>query len=184
MGIAAAGDWARCRLIDIAAAAGLTLGTLPSGYRNKTDVLRVLAKRLDAEVLAAVEGSADDPDIPVRERLLEVLMQRFDAMAPYKAGITGVLRTMPLSPGTMQHGVPALARSMKATLDIVKIPSGGISGALRAKGLAVVFLDGLRVWIGDDSPDLSATMRRLDERLRQAEGIALSLGLAEPAKPL
>ena len=184
MDIAAAGDWASCRLVDIAAAAGLTPGALPARYRNKTDVLRALADRLDAEVLAAVDGNPDDPDIPVRERLLEVLMQRFDAMAPCKAGITGVLRAISLSPSTMRHGVPALARSMKVTLDMANIPSGGISGTFRAKGLAVVFLDGLRVWIGDDSPDLSATMRRLDERLKQAERIAVSLGLAQPAKPL
>jgi AcrR family transcriptional regulator len=184
MDIAAADDWASCRLVDIAAAAGLNPGALPARYRNKTDVLRAFADRLDAEVLAAVDGNPDDPDIPVRERLLEVLMQRFDAMAPYKAGIAGLLRAIPLSPSTMRHGGPALARSMKATLDMVNIPSGGISGAFRAKGLAVVFLDGLRVWIGDDSPDLSATMRRLDERLKQAEGIAISLGLAQPAKTL
>jgi len=184
MDIAAAGDWASCRLADIAAVAGLNPAALPARYRDKTDVLWALADKLDAEVLAAIDGSADDPDIPARERLLEVLMQRFDAMAPCKAGITGVLRAIPLSPSTMRHGVPALARSMKATLDIVNIPSGGISGAFRAKGLVVVFLDGLRVWISDDSPDLSATMRRLDERLKQAEGIAISLGLAQPAKPL
>ncbi|MGZ0190604.1 MAG: TetR/AcrR family transcriptional regulator [Alphaproteobacteria bacterium] len=184
MNIAAAGDWTSCRLVDIAAAAGLNPGTLPAHYRNKTDVLRALADKLDAEVLAAVDGNAKDPNIPVRERLLEVLMQRFDAMAPCKAGITGVLRTIPLSPSTMRHGFLALARSMKATLDMVNIPSGGISGAFRAKGLAVAFLDGLRVWISDDSPDLSATMRRLDERLKQAEGVAISLGLAQPEKTL
>jgi AcrR family transcriptional regulator len=184
MDIAAAGDWTSCRLVDIAVAAGLNPSTLPTRYRNKTDVLRALADKLDAEVLAAVDGSANDPNIPVRERLLEALMQRFDAMAPCKAGIAGVLRTIPLSPSTMPHGVLALARSMKATLDMVNIPSGGISGAFRAKGLAVAFLDGLRVWIGDDSPDLSATMRRLDERLKQAEGVIISLGLAQPEKTL
>jgi AcrR family transcriptional regulator len=184
MDIAAAGDWASCRLVDIAAVVGLNPSALPARYRDKTDVLRVLADKLDAEVLAAVDVSADDPDIPVRERLLEVLMQRFDTMAPCKAGITGVLRAIPLSPSTIRYGVPALVRSMKVTLDMVNIPSEGISGAFRAKGLAVVFLDGLRVWIGDDSPDLSVTMRRLDERLKQAEGIAISLGLTQPAKHL
>ena len=113
MDIAAAGDWASCRLVDIAAVVGLNPSALPARYRDKTDVLRVLADKLDAEVLAAVDVSADDPDIPVRERLLEVLMQRFDTMAPCKAGITGVLRAIPLSPSTIRYGVPALVRSMR-----------------------------------------------------------------------
>jgi len=52
------------------------------------------------------------------------------------------------------------------------IGSAGLSGRLRVKGLAAIYLGALPVWIGDDSPDQGRTMAFLDRRLKQAERLA------------
>ena len=46
---------------------------------------------------------------------------------------------------------------------------------LRVKGLGVIYLMVFRVWLTDDSADLSRTMATLDSRLRQAEQFSNSL---------
>jgi hypothetical protein len=49
---------------------------------------------------------------------------------------------------------------------------------LRGKGLAFVYLTAVQAWLDDDSLDLSATMKALDQGLVKAEELALSVGLA------
>jgi AcrR family transcriptional regulator len=150
---------------------------LASAFAGKAAVLDALARRIDETVRTSVDEDARDPAFPMRERLLEVLMSRFDAMRPFKPGIAAVLAGLPTDPSTAVGGLPLLRSAMRDTLAQVGGGPDGLAGELRAKGLAGVFLLGLRIWLDDDSPDLSATMRELDRRLRTAEQWAITLGL-------
>lgn len=181
MDLAGSAGWPRCSLGDIAAAAGLDEATLRKVHRDTSSILAALAARIDREVMADVDIGLDD-GVPPREVLLELLMLRFDAMRPYKTGIIAVARAVIGNPSLAMHGACALARSMGATLAAAGLSNRGPAGLLRTKALGAIFLDGFRVWTQDDSPDLSATFRRLDERLGQAESIAVTLGLAKPVK--
>jgi len=181
MDLAGSVGWARCPLGDIAAAAGLDEATLRGVHRDGTSILRTLAARIDREVHDDDNIGSDD-DVPPREALLELLMLRFDAMGLYKAGIIAVARATIGNPSLAIQGECALARSMRATLAAAGISNRGPAGLIRTKTLEAIFLDAFRVWTRDDSPDLSATFRRLDERLGQAESIAVTLGLAKPVK--
>ena len=69
-------------------------------------------------------------------------------------------------------------RSMGWMLEAAGLDAGGPSGALRAKGLGVVWLAGLRAWEKDESEDLSATMAALDRALDQADRVARMLRFA------
>jgi hypothetical protein len=46
---------------------------------------------------------------------------------------------------------------------------------IRVKGVIGVCLAVARVWMADDSPDLAATMKALDQRMQQAEEWGASL---------
>jgi AcrR family transcriptional regulator len=181
MDVAASKGWERCSFSEIAAAAGMDSDALARRYRDKTGILRALAERIDTEALEGIRPT-DDTDIPIRERLLEMLMLRFDAMTPHKAGITSVARSALSTPRLALEGAPSLARSMRATLAAAEIATSGPLGLIRVKMMTLIFLDAFRVWINDESPDISATMRRLDERLGQAEKLALTLGIAKPTR--
>ena len=60
--------------------------------------------------------------------------------------------------------------------------TSGVKGLLRVKGLAGVALAAQRDWLADDTADMSVTIRVLDERLKQAESVAISLNII-PAHP-
>ena len=65
---------------------------------------------------------------------------------------------------------------MRWMLEAAGIPTRGVRGELRVKGLVAVWLWTIRAWRADDSEDLSATMAALDAALRRAEQAAEWLG--------
>ena len=147
------------------------------GLRNKIDLLVAFSEFIDTTVAQSIDADLKDDQIPLRERLLEALLLRFEILAPYKAGIIQLMKTLPNNPNFVLIGSKSLKLSMEATLAAVGLESKGIQGTIRVKGLCVIFLSGICTWSRDNSEDLSATTRALDERLKQAENIILDLGL-------
>ncbi len=72
-------------------------------------------------------------------------------------------------------GALRLRRSMALTLEAARLSSSGLRGAVRIKGLALVYLSTLRVWLVDDSADKARTMAALDRRLRGVESLITRL---------
>ena len=83
MALAAERRWRDISLADIAAEAKGTLPQLHEAFRSKQAIIVALVDRIDTKVLADQEDASGEP---VRERLLDVLMRRFEALAPYKKG--------------------------------------------------------------------------------------------------
>lgn len=166
--LAAERGWRRTRLGDIAAEAGIGLDGLRAKFASKAAIVNGLIRRTDERALAlgsAVGSSA-------RDRLFDMLMRRFDALEPDRAGIAAIVRESCLDPAAaLCHG-PRLMASMAWMLEAAGLNASGPLGLLRAKGLAAVYLWALRAWLDDDSRDLAKTMAALDRGLRQAEAVA------------
>ena len=58
---------------------------------------------------------------------------------------------------------------MSSMLEAAGISSSGIVGILRVKGLILIYMRSLKVWLNDDSQDLSETMATLDRDLARAD---------------
>jgi AcrR family transcriptional regulator len=159
---------------QVAAAAKLSLAELYALYPSKAAILAAFVRRIDGEVLGEGEAEGDNP----RDRLFDVVMRRFEALKPHRAGIEAILHDAGRDPLALLCGGPRLLRSMAWMLEAAGLPSHGLGGRLRAKGLAVVYLATMRVWLSDESEDLSRTMAALDKHLRRAEGLA---GMCPPA---
>ncbi len=171
---AAERGWRSLSLTDIAAEAKLPLSKVYPVFRSKQAILDALVRQVDERVLAGQPAAWDDADTP-RDRLFDVLMRRFDALAPYKAGLAKVLRDTDLDPVARLCGAPRLTRSMAWMLEAAGIDSHGPAGALRTQGLGLLWLGAMRVWLADDSPDMAKTMAALDARLRRADRWAATL---------
>ncbi len=181
LALAESRGWRGLTLAEIAAEAGVTLAELYDAFSSKTAILAAFARRIDAEVLAR-----DDPEIadqPARDRLFDVLMRRFDALAPYRPALRVILREGCADPAMALFGACALARSMAAMLEAARLDSSGIRGLLRIEGLTAVYLAVFRVWLADDSADQARTMAALDRRLAQAErAVRLCRGFPRPRR--
>jgi AcrR family transcriptional regulator len=165
--------WRATTMADIAARAEISLAEIYRVFPAKSDILKGFTRRIDEAVLS-VGPDGDESETP-RDRLFDVLMRRFDALTPYRSGLESISRDLRGDPVAASVYACGLRRSLAWMLEAAGIPSDGIAGALRVKGLAVIYLMVFRVWLTDDSADLSRTMAALDARLRQAEQFSRSL---------
>ena len=105
-----------------------------------------------------------------RDRLFDVLMRRFDALKPHRAGLAAVAKEMGgIGVGDAICGAQRMMRSLAWMLEAAGIGSGGMAGSLRVKGLAVVYAATFSTWLKDDSEDMAKTMAALDKNLDRAE---------------
>lgn len=166
MKLAATRGWQALTLADIAKAAKLKLPDILSAFSSKTAILAAYGRRIDARVLdeaAAAEMEGES----ARDRLFDVLMMRFDAMAGEKAALRRIaadLKREPLSSAVLARPV---LQSMSWMLEAAGIDSSGIAGAVRARGLALIWASAFKAWLDDDD-DQSKTMAVLDRRLADA----------------
>ena len=163
---------AECRWQDvtmeaISDAAGATLPRVYEFFPTRRAIVAALFARLDKAMLA--DHDFADLNEPTRERLLDVLMRRFEAQSAYKAAIQSILQGLGRDPALAICSLPVLSNSMAWTLEASGIGTSGPKGLLRIKGLGLIYLSATRVWLNDESSDLGATMACLDQELSRAE---------------
>lgn len=172
--LAAKKGWEKTSLSDIAKASKISLSRLHEEFDDKADILNALGRMIDKKVLERVGKTA--PETPPKERLFDVLMERYDVLQEYRTGIVAILDSFLPDPKQGFASLPHLCRSMTWMLEVAGFETAGIPGALRVAGLTAIHLKSLWVWKGDDSEDLSKTMASLDKDLNRAEQLANMLG--------
>ncbi|MGB4106365.1 MAG: TetR family transcriptional regulator [Alphaproteobacteria bacterium] len=174
MNIAAKQGWGHLTLAALASANKMTLAELHEYFEDKQDILTALGRMIDRQVLAAGEG---DEDSSPRDRLFDLLMERYEALNAYRPGLVSVLESFKFDPKQAVIGLPHLCKSMNWMLEAAGQDSNGWGGALRLAGLTGLYIKNLKVWAGDDSADLAKVMASLDKDLGRAESLAKSIGL-------
>ena len=175
----ASDSWQSIDLESLSQECDFDVLNVTGGIRNKVDLLVAFSAFIDMTVHQSIDADLKDDQIPVRERLLEALLIRYEALAPYKAGGIKLMKTFLHNPSFVVIGSKSLKLSMEATLAAVGLEAKGIQGAIRVKGMCMIFMSGVCTWSKDNSEDLSATTRILDERLKQTENIISNLGLID-----
>ncbi|HEX3440526.1 MAG TPA: TetR/AcrR family transcriptional regulator [Pseudolabrys sp.] len=154
-------------LAEVARQAGLKLSDLRAEFGSTLAIFAAHVKDIDRRVLAG--GDEDMSDEPPRERLFDVLMRRFEALAPYKEAIRSMMISARRHP-SLALALNAMAlRSQKWMLEAAGIRTSGPRGAMRAQGAALMYGRVLNVWIDDDEEGLDRTMAALDRGLASAE---------------
>ncbi len=168
------GGWRKLTLEAVARKAGVAPARVRALFPGREAVLEAFFLEIDRR--AAAEGTyAADDSSPVRDRLFDLLMRRFDALAPRRRAIKALIKDLPLEPETAAWCALRLARSLAWTLEAAGLSASGVSGRVRANGLLLIYLNALRVWLADESADMSPTMAALDKGLRAAESVMESL---------
>lgn len=166
--LAATRAWPELTLLDIAEAAGTTLVDLRREFSSKADILGAFTRAVDDEVLkrAPKSRTTEGP----RDRVFEVLMSRFDVLAPYKAALRRIWESGQPDSGLLK----SFFQSQHWMLQAAGVPTDGVAGGLKVAGVASVYASVFRVWLEDDDPGLARTMAALDRRLRRGEGFMAS----------
>ncbi len=172
--LAAERGWENLTLLDMAEHLKLSLAELHEHFEDKTDILVTFGRMIDRRVLENV-GEAD-PDISPRDQLFDILMERYEALNEYRAGLVSILCSFRFDPKQVVISMPHLCRSMTWMMEAAGMDTNGISGAMKVTGVTGIYLKVLKTWKDDDSPDLGKTMAALDKALGRAERLANTLG--------
>ena len=152
---------------EIARRAGVSLSALRVKYSSKIEILVAHMREVDRAVLDGIDaGMADEPP---RERLFDVLMRRLDLLAPDKAAVQSLQRSVMLNPGLALALNGLTVRSMQWMLTAADISASGPKGMVRAQGLALLFASVLRTWVHDDDPGQARTLAALDRALSSGQ---------------
>lgn len=160
---AASKDWADVTLLDIAEAAKLPLAEMRDHYRSKSEIIAGLLRAIDDEVLKRAPKPVTGQQ--KRDVLFDVIMSRFDILAPYKPALKSIYAS---GSADFSLAAPYLA-SQHWMLEAAGIATDGVGGGLRVAGLGLAYASVFRVWLQDDDPGHARTMAALDRRLRRGE---------------
>ena len=146
----AAGGWRDLSYADIAKDAGLSLAAAHEAYASKAAILTGIGRNIDA-------------------RLFDLLMRRFDVLNEHREAYAALAWELPRTPVEAGCLALQLRRSLANMLEAAGLSASGIRGAFRIEGLGALYACALRVWLKDETADLSKTMAELDKRLGQVE---------------
>ncbi|WP_428492658.1 hypothetical protein [Rhodopila sp.] len=175
-----AGDegWRSINVAKAARAAGLSVAEARGRFPSRTAILMRFGRLADQ---AALLDAPDDG--PVRDRLFDLLMRRFDVLQTHRAGVKALLRVLPTDPPTALLLAAATRRSMRWMLQGAGINATGPTGALQERGLLAIWLWAVRAWERDESEDLSGTMAAVDSALQRADRLAAWLQVRRTVPP-
>lgn len=154
--------------------AGLAKAVAGSPQQLVLEKIATLDRQAVLESFADIE---DAGDIPIREKILEALLHRFEIYTPYRTQI----KSLAVAAGRQPDLGIGLSILLHNVTQRILLMAGdrceGWRGQLRTKGIIGVLIFASRVWLKDDSSDLAPTMKELDQRLLRAEEWAVSLNL-------
>ena len=162
--------WAGWSPRALAAMTGYDLGEVYDAFPTPAALAQKLAERLDKTMLAIPPDELDG--LSHRERLFELFMRRFDAMAPFKPGLQRLTREARTEPELLLASLCNLDRMAHWLIELAELPYSGLEARLARASLVVAYARIFRTWLDDATPDLATTMAELDKRLDQLERAA------------
>ena len=159
--------WRGTTLADIAQGAGLGLSDLRAEFTCKSDILSAFQAKVDEEVLAKAKAAPEGQS--PRDRLFDLIMTRFDVLAPYKGALKRISAYLSCRPGEAASLACSTLASQYWMLAGAGAKLDGAGAALRVAGLTAIYAKVFEVWLNDNSPSLEKTMAALDKRLAKGE---------------
>lgn len=164
--LAAEGQWPVVELADIIEKAGVSTADVSGLFDEKTDVLAAYDRIVNNR---AIEETDLNDDLPCRDKLFDLVMERFDILNENRVALLNILSGFKGDPKEALLSFPHLGKSMARLLDASGLQTSGISGALRVAGMVGLYLYTVKIWKDDDSPDMGKTMAALDKGLDKCE---------------
>mgnify|MGYP006101173197 CR=1 FL=1 len=136
---------------------------------NKKEVLIIINNYFDYKLSLDIKNIDQSNN---KDMIFEILMMRFDILQMHRKGVISIYASFKKEPKNLVFLLPNLLDSLITMMSYAHIPSNGIKGQLRVKGIFIIYILSFFSWIKDDSNSLEKTMTDLDMYLDQATQIA------------
>ena len=180
--LAAERPWSRFDIADVAVQAGEPLDSVRARFDGRRTVLAAFFRAIDQAVLAT--DRSDLTGEKIRDRILDMLLRRFDALAPYKAGVAGLVRSAKRDPALALTLARLGVLSSGWMLAGAGVSIAGPMGDAKVLLQSAIFARVLPVWLVDDEPGLDRTMAAIDRELDRVGRLGRRVkGLTSALKP-
>lgn len=161
--VASLRPWEFVSMIEIADSAEMTVNDVISIFPTKSDILAAIIDDLDIQVESSFENT--DADLPVRDRVFDVLMERFDIANTHRDAHISFFKSFGWTRDASCADINLMKNSMTRMAKCAGLDTDGLSGAMMVAGLSMAYLWVIFTWKHDTSPDLGKTMAELDKTL-------------------
>jgi AcrR family transcriptional regulator len=165
--LAEAKGWNDLSLAEIAQRAGVSLADLRREFDCKSSILQAFQREVDGAVLDEM-GPPDMGQSP-KDRLLDVMMTRFEIMTPYRNALRRIVKDLGTRPDEAGQLLPSALAAQSWMMEAAGISSTGPMGRMKVAGLTGVYGYVLRYWLDDESPGFEKTMAMLDRKLTKGD---------------
>jgi len=107
----------------------------------------------------------------VKDNLFEVIMLRFDVMEPYKIALSKLIKSATKNPALFSVISKNVINSMDFYLEISNSYKGLTIDLFKKNFLFIIYSYTFKIWLEDNSDDLSKTMAALDKSLSIADNL-------------
>ena len=137
--------------------------------KTKFDLLKTISKYVDYLLINKMKSLENSSS---KDMLFEVLMARFDILEVNRKAFLEIYKILKKNPQQFIKLLPTFLESMIITSELSKYKVNGLKGAIRLKGLMLIYFITFFQWIDDKDPSLEKTMTALDKNLDQAEKLS------------
>jgi len=115
----------------------------------------------------------DYADVPLRDRLMDLVLQRLEAAGPHRLGIAAVKQGLRLRPDLGVAMLPTLKGAISALCDAAGVDTTLPFGSIRMAGVTYAYLRTAKAWLAADEGDaMAAAQATLDRELDRIEDLA------------
>ena len=137
---------------------------------SKKDLLDFWSQNINTEMVKGITIK-ELQEVPKKERILELMLCRFDVLKPKIKEINALIKLSRSSFLESTYSINRIMKSMELILFYSGISDKGSLGLMKKKALSLIWVLTLREWSKGEIKNDSGLMAKIDQRLSFAEKI-------------
>lgn len=137
-------------------------------FKNKSQFLESFSEMIDNKVLANIDKDEFNKN-SIKDNLFELIMLRFENLNHYKTGLKILLSDLKKSPVELKKIMKKVFDSMDLFLEIANVKNNYLMDFIKVNIIFIIYSYVFKVWLDDQSSEMSKTMVELDKWLSKAE---------------
>ena len=161
-------SWNSIKLEEICKKSKINKKKLQRRIDSKLDLLSNINRYFDLQLTNTSETVDQSSH---KDMIFELMMLRFDILQNYRKSIIKIFNVFKRKPQELLLLLPSFIESMIVITRMAKIPTSGLKGNLKIKGLLMIYFLSFLVWTKDNCESLEKTMKSLDNYLNNADSL-------------
>ena len=160
--------WKNFSLLKFSKSQKIPAQDLKFFFRSKNEVLDKFTKMIDYKVEHNIDVE-EMKSTSKKDNLFELIMLRLEAMQSYKVALKNILSGAKEKPIILKRLSKNIINSLDFYLELSSYYDDTFVDFLKKNAIFLIYSLTFRVWLNDESDDLSKTMAELDKLLSMAD---------------